>query len=170
MLPAELLPVVAQIATGLAAIPPPFRHGDVRAERVRIHGEGLALTGAFLLPALPQAALTRALFADAVWARAVAPEVSRGGAADAADRYGVALIAFEALAGVPWSPGARLPGQLDDLDQALRALLEVDPLAREKTLDGLVAALAKTAKLPVPSLEAAPFRLDSLWLRGGRLD
>lgn len=161
---AEVLPVVAQLAAALSGIAPPHHHGDVRAERVIIGPEGLRLVGPFVLPALPAAAVTRALASDDAWRRVRAPEMLHGAGGDAADRYGVAAIAFEALTGrlpdasstqqrAPW-----LSGALEPVDEALRALLAPEPAARPRSLDALVEALAECAHLPVPDLDPAVFR------------
>ncbi len=155
----EVLPVVAQLAAALAGLPPPHRHGDVRAERVVVGREGLRLISPFLLSVLSGAALVRAVAGDAAWRRALAPEVLRGTAGDAADRYGVAGIALEALAGAP--PGAAFPTLrrgLEPVEEALRALLAPEPAARPGSLAGLIEALAACARLPVPDLDPGPFR------------
>lgn len=133
----EVLPVVAQLAAALAGLPPPHRHGDVRAERVVVGREGLRLVLPFLLPALPGAALVRLLAPDDVWRRALAPEVLRGAAGDAADRFGVAAIALEALTGQP--PGGPFPALrvgLAPVEDALRELLAPDPSARPPRSSG----------------------------------
>jgi hypothetical protein len=155
----EVLPVVAQLAAALAGLPPPHRHGDVRAERVVVGREGLRLVLPFLLPSLPGAALARLLAPDDVWRRALAPEVLRGTAGDAADRFGVAVIALEALTGQP--PGRPFPAfraGLAPVEDALRELLAPEASARPSSLAGLVEALAECAHLPVPDLDPGPFR------------
>jgi hypothetical protein len=155
----EVLPVVAQLAAALVGLPPPYRHGDVRAERVVVGREGLRLMSPFMLPALSAPALARLLAPDDAWRRALAPEVLRGTAGDAADRFGVATIALEALSGHP--PGVAFPslrGELAPVEEALRELLVRDPASRPASLVALVEALAECAHLPVPDLDPAPFR------------
>ncbi len=155
----EVLPVVAQLAAALAGLPPPYRHGDVRAERVVVGREGLRLMSPFMLPALSGPALARLLAPDDTWRRALAPEVLRGMAGDAADRFGVATIALEALTGHP--PGGAFPslrGELAPVEEALRELLARDPATRPSSLVALVEALAECAHLPAPDLDPSPFR------------
>lgn len=155
----EVLPVVAQLAAGLTGLAPPQRHGDVRAERVIVGQDGLRLVGAFVVAALPASSVAKALASDDAWRRVLAPEALRGTANDAADRFGVGAIAFEALTG-------RLPGHLEPLlggdfspvNEALRALLTPDPGTRARSLDALIEALAECAHLPVPELNPASFR------------
>ncbi len=163
----EVLPVVAQLAAALAGLAPPLHHGDVRAERVLIGKDGLRLVGAFIVPALPAATVARALAEDDAWRRVFAPEAMRGLGGDAADRFGVAAIAFEALTGrlpgrvepmLAWENGPMLGRSLVPVDEALRALLVPDPAARARSLDALVEALAECAHLPVPDLDPASFR------------
>lgn len=163
----EVLPVVAQLAAALAGLAPPLHHGDVRAERVLIGKDGLRLVGAFIVPALPSATVARALAEDDAWRRVFAPEALRGLGGDAADRFGVAAIAFEALTGrlpgrvepmLAWENGPMLGRDLVPVDEALRALLLPDPAARARSLDALVEALAECAHLPVPDLDPASFR------------
>lgn len=159
--PRELLPVVARLVSGLLAVPPPWRHGDVRAERIWIDPDNLAIAGAFIVAALPEGAVAAALQADATLRNAFAPEVIRGNAGDAADRWAVARVTWEALTGLaPPTPGTPVPprpslGKLDDL---LRRHLSVDPAARPPTLHPVVDALAEMAAMPVPDLDPAPFR------------
>jgi len=155
----EVLPVVAQLAAALAGIAPPHHHGDVRAERVLIGKEGLRLVGAFIVPALPSATVARALGGDDGWRRVLAPEALRGAAGDAADRFGVAAIAFEALTGrLPGITGPLLVRELEPVEEALRALLAPDPATRSRTLEALIEALAECAHLPIPDLDPAAFR------------
>jgi hypothetical protein len=159
MLVSEVLPVVAQLAAALAGLPPPHRHGDVRAERVVVGREGLRLVLPFVLPALPAAVRARLLAPEEAWRRALAPEELRGTASDAAERFGVAAIALEALTGV--APGGPFPSLRPDLapvEDALRELLVPDPAQRPVSLAALVEALAECAHLPVPDLDPGPFR------------
>ncbi len=95
--PREALPVISRLVAALTAIPRPWFHGDVRAERVWVDPEGLRLTGAFLLAALPSG--LRA--ARTPQAPAAAPELARGDASAETDRFGVAAIAWEALTSEP---------------------------------------------------------------------
>jgi hypothetical protein len=156
----EVLPVIAQLAAALSGIAPPQRHGDVRAERVVVGQDGLRLVGAFMLPALPAGVVSKALAADDAWRRVLAPEALRGTAADAADRFGVAAIAFEALTGkLPGRAGPTLGGgEFAAIDEALRALLLPEPGTRARSLDALIEALAECAHLPIPDLDPASFR------------
>ncbi len=155
----EVLPVVAQLAAALAGIAPPHHHGDVRAERVLIGKDGLRLVGAFIVPALPSAIVARALGGDDAWRRVLAPEALRGAAGDAADRFGVAAIAFEALTGrLPGIAGPLLVRELEPVEDALRALLAPDAATRPRTLEALIEALAECAHLPIPDLDPAAFR------------
>ncbi|HJL04859.1 MAG TPA: hypothetical protein RMH85_17565 [Polyangiaceae bacterium LLY-WYZ-15_(1-7)] len=155
----EALPVVAQLQAALAAIPPPLRHGDVRADLVWVDPNGLQLTGAFLVPALPAGVVAAVLQRHGDLRRRTAPEVLRDSAADAADRFGVAAIAHEMLTlAPPPDPGAGVSPALGPLGEPLAALLHPDPRRRTGSLDALVERLASTAGLAPPELEPAPFR------------
>ena len=156
--PAEILPVTARLAAALAAVPPPFRHGDVRADRIVIEPEAFALTCPFLVPALPTEVLSSILETDPRLARQFAPEVTSGNAGEAADRYGVASIVFEALTGRLPERGAPSASELGDIGTALQALLAPDPEARPESLDSLIEVLAARAELPVPELEPGAFK------------
>ena len=156
--PAEILPVTARLAAALAAVPPPFRHGDVRADRIVIEPETFALTCPFLLPSLPSEVLASILASDPRLARQFAPEVASGNAGEAADRYGVACIVFEALTGRLPERGAPSAEELGDIGTPLQALLAPDPEARPGSLDALIEVLAARAELPVPALEVGAFR------------
>lgn len=155
----ELLPVVARLGAALAAVPPPWRHGDVRATQVWIDPERLQLTGPFLLSALPIEVVRRVLESSDDLRRRHAPEVLRGTADDAADRYGVAIIAAEALLGMPPpEPGEAVGQGLGPVGEALRELLHRDPRRRATSLDPLCEALSLHAGLPAPDIAAGAFR------------
>lgn len=156
--PKELLPVVARLSAALAAIPPPWRHGDVRAERVRIEPESLLLQAPFLATVLPHDAVSAAIRQDARLARVFAPEVLTGSAGDAADRFGVACMAFEALTGRIPEPGAASASELGRIGEVLRTLLAPAPSARPPSVEPLLEALATRAELPLPAIEAGGYR------------
>ncbi len=156
--PEELLPVIAHLDAALTAIPPPLRHGDVRADAVWIDPERLQMTGAFLVPALPPGVVAAVLQRHGDLRRRYAPEVVRGVGSISADRYGVAAVAHEALTlKPPPDPGASVR-PLGALTAALAALLHPDPRRRATSLEPLLEGLAKQAGLAVPELEPAPFK------------
>lgn len=156
--PHEVVPVVARLAAALAAVPPPWRHGDVRAERIHFDPDRLELVCPFLLTVLPQDALARTIESDPRLRGLYAPEVPRGGAGGAADRYGVACVVFEAMTGRIPEPGAASASELGAAGEVLRRMLSQDPSARPASLEPLVCALAERAELPVPDLDPAPYR------------
>lgn len=154
----ELLPVLARVDAALRAIPPPLCHGDLRAERIWFDPDGLQLLGAFLLPSLPPASLAQAVEAHPRLSRVLAPEALRGAAGDAADRFGAAMLAHEALTGELPVAGASANRELGPIGEAIAALLAVDPRRRPATLEGLIEAVARVAGLPVPDLDPGGFR------------
>ena len=160
MTDAELLPLVGHLETALAAVPPPLRHGDVRAENVWIDPHRLWLLGSFVVPALPHGAVAALLQKDSGLRRRMAPEVLRGSGSDAADRYGVGAIVYEALTlKTPPEPGealADLPPT--PVGEQIRALLHPDPGLRARSLEPLVEALARASGLGAPELDPGTFR------------
>jgi len=157
MRPEEVLPVVAHLEAALAAIPPPLLHGDVRAENVWVDAERLQLTAPFIVPALPQAAVMTVLARDGELRRRCAPETGRGRPLmAAADRYGVASIAWEML--TLEAPSLHEVSRLGPVGDALESYLQADPAHRAGSLEPLVEALARAAGLSVPELEPGAFR------------
>ncbi|MBO6936387.1 MAG: hypothetical protein JJ863_15555 [Deltaproteobacteria bacterium] len=155
----ELLPLVSHLETALAAVPPPLRHGDVRADHVWVDPHRLWLLGAFVVPALPVGAVAALLQKDSGLRRRMAPEVLRGIASDAADRYGVGAIVYEAMTlKTPPEPGEAGELPPTPVGEEVRALIHPDPGLRAKSLDPLVDALAKASGLAVPELDPGTFR------------
>lgn len=152
----EVLPVIARISAGLSALPPPWHHGDVRAERVWVDTDGVRLTGAFLLAALPPPVLEEHVAALGPGALAYAPEVASGRSSASADRWGLAAIAWEALTGRRPDVSSEPPELSGPLLIALRRLLDAQPGRRPKDLRALIDALARQAGLPVPRIDAEP--------------
>lgn len=157
---AELLPFVGRIAAALDAMPDrgplaSFHHGDLRAERIFVHADGLSLTGGFLLSALPGDVVSEALAEDIALRRSLPPEFADGLAGRPADRHAVAALAWEALEGTPPPPSPRPSDARAEpaLAAVLARYLDPDPAARPATLRGLVEALAARASLPVPEHE-----------------
>lgn len=154
----EVLPILARVAAALAAIPPPWRHGDIRPENVWVLPDGFSLGGAFLLPAMPEAVVRQVLSENAVLRPWHAPEVLRGSGSDASDRFASAVLALTCLLGeLPARPTVATH-DLAELGDAIRELLAPDPAQRARTLDPLLGALASRAALPIPDLEAGSFR------------
>jgi hypothetical protein len=153
--PREVLPIAAQLAAALAALPRGWHHGDVRAERVFVDTDGLRLTGAFLLSALPGRALADRMGAIGPAAVAYAPEQASGRPSAASDRWGAAALIWEALTlrapDRTSAPRELSPGVLT----ALRRLLDPEPGRRPADLNGLLEALARQAGMPVPSVDPA---------------
>ncbi len=159
MTESELLPLVSHLETALAAVPPPLRHGDVRADHVWVDPHRLWLLGAFVVPALPVGAVAALLQKDSGLRRRMAPEVLRGIASDAADRYGVGAIVYEAMTlKTPPEPGEAGELPPTPVGEEVRALIHPDPGLRAKSLDPLVDALAKASGLAVPELDPGTFR------------
>ena len=155
--PEELLPVVARLAAAIASIPEPTYHGDVRPQRVWVRPDGLALTGGFLLGALPGDVLEGALRGDVALRRQFAPEVGEGMGGRPSDRFAVAAICWEALTGKWPEPGPKVaPPQAGAAGEVLVRFLHPDPASRPASLDSLVAALAQAAGLPVPRVDVEP--------------
>jgi len=155
----ELLPLVSHMETALAAVPPPLRHGDVRADHVWIDPHRLWLLGAFVVPALPTGAVAALLQKDSGLRRRMAPEVLRGIASDAADRYGVGAIVYEALTlQTPPEPGEAGDLPPTPVGEEVRSLIHPDPGLRAKSLEPLVEALSKASGLAVPELDPGTFR------------
>ncbi len=146
----EVLPVTARLVAALAAIPEPWFHGDVRAERVWVDTEGLRLTGAFLLAALPPALMSeRVALVDAP----CAPELAAGRAGATADRWGVAAIAWEALTSRAVEHATAPRGLAPDTLAALRRALDRAPDRRPPDLSPLLDAMAAQAGLAVPRID-----------------
>ena len=156
--PREALPVIARLEAALAALPEPWHHGDVRSERVWVDTEGLRLTGAYLLAALPPRLLAERLEALGPGALVYAPEVSKGRGGTAADRWGVAAIAWEALTARAPDLASAPPELTPPLLEALRSLLDPEPARRPTDLRALIEALAAHAGLAVPHLDPEPHR------------
>ncbi len=155
----ELLPLVSHVETALAAVPPPLRHGDVRADHVWVDPHRLWLLGAFVVPALPTGAVAALLQKDSGLRRRMAPEVLRGIASDAADRYGVGAIVYEAMTlKTPPEPGEAGELPPTPVGEEVRSLIHPDPGLRAKSLEPLVEALSKASGLAVPELDPGTFR------------
>jgi serine/threonine protein kinase len=159
--PKELLPVVARIDAALSVIPEKWHHGDVRARQVWLDAGELALTGAYLLDAMPTGAVAMVLQTQPGLRTYFAPEVAEGWAASAADRYGVAAIFWQGLLGEPppaaghASSAVRRLGALGDV---LAQFLSPDPTDRPGSLAPLVQAFARAAERPAPDVDPVPFR------------
>ncbi len=151
--PREVLPIAAHLAAALAAIPPGWHHGDVRAERVFVHADGLRLTGGFLVAALPGRLLAERMASIGPAAVAYAPECMAGRAGAPADRWGAAALIWEALTlrapDRTSAPRELSPGVLT----ALRRLLDPEPGRRPADLSALLEALARQAGVPVPNVD-----------------
>ncbi len=165
---AELLPFVGRIAAALDGLPDRgglsgLHHGDLRANRIFVHPDGMSLTGGFLLSALPGDAVAEVLTRDVVLRRTLPPEFADGLAGRPADRHSVAALAWEALEGVAPPPSVRPADCRSEpaLGAILVRYLDPDPAARPATLRGLVDALAARANLPIPD------HRDRMVLRGG---
>ena len=157
--PGELLPVIARIDAGLRALPPPWHHGDIRPERVFFTADGLKLAGAFLVPALPPKALMQAWSTNPALRERRRADVSRGSGGDATDRYGVGLLAHEAILGrLPQEENPALPRRLGDVGSCIAALLVSDSRRRAESLNDLIGALADAAGSTVPQLDPRPYR------------
>jgi len=154
----ETLPIVASLAAAIAAIPPPFHHGDVRLDRIWLAEDGLSLTFPFVVSVLPPSAVAGATQGDPVMSRTLAPELVRGIASSAADRFGVACVAYECLTGRLPKPGEKAPAELGRVGEILTTLLRAAHQDRPTTLEPLVTAIAEAAGSPVPSLEAGAYR------------
>ncbi len=156
----ELLPLVTHLETALAAVPPPLRHGDVRAEHVWVDPHRLWLLGAFMVPALPDAVVRRLLHKDSGLRRRMAPEVLRGIASDAADRYGVGAIVYEAMTLKKPPEHGESSSDLPPtpVGEQVRSLLHADPGMRARSLEPLIDALAKASGVAVPELDPGTFR------------
>jgi len=154
--PREALPVVAQLAAALEALPEGLHHGDVRAERVWLDTDGLRLTGPFLLSALPADELGERVSALGPGAVAYPPEARQGLTGRASDLWGVASIAWEALTGRSPDPSLPAPEVEGDLRDALVSLLDEAPEHRSPDLDALLRAVARHAELSIPTLDPEP--------------
>ncbi|MCB9597194.1 MAG: hypothetical protein H6719_31005 [Sandaracinaceae bacterium] len=152
----EALPVIAQLSAALQALPEGLHHGDVRAERVWLDTDGLRLTGAFLLAALPPDELAERVDTLGPGAVAYAPETRKGMTSASSDLWGVGSIAWEALTGRSPDPGAHAPEVQGSLRDALVSLLADEPERRPPDLDGLIRAIARRADLSVPHLDPEP--------------
>jgi hypothetical protein len=155
--PEEALPVISSLAAAVEAIPEPLHHGDVRLDRIWLGEEGLTLTFPFVVAALPPISVATAAQGDPVLSRTMAPELSRGVSGGAADRFGVACVAYECLTGKLPTPGGPAPETLRSVADALNDLLVKDPEKRPTSLDPLVEAIAKMADLPIPNVDPGAY-------------
>ena len=155
----ELLVLVGHLEAALSAIPPPLRHGDVRADHVWVDPHRLRLMGSFLVPCLPQPVVSHLLQNDSGVRRRTAPEALRGSPSDAADRFGIGAIVCEALT-LETPPAAGQTGNLPPtpVGEEVRRLLCADPAHRPGSLDPLLDALSRESGLAVPDLDPAPMR------------
>ena len=146
--PAELLPVASRLCAALDSLPSEgalaaFHHGDIRAERIYVHPDGLTATGAFLLGALPGDAVADALSRDANARAFFAPEVADGLAGRPSDRFAVAMLIWEALEGeAPPIAPRQQDSSVGKLGEMLCRYLNPDAAERPSTLRPLVDALA----------------------------
>jgi hypothetical protein len=154
----ELLPVLSRLNAALGALPEPWPHGDVRAERVWVDTDGLRLTGAFLLSSLEPPLLSERIRALGPGAFVYAPEVARGTLTTAADRWGVAAIVWEAMTSRAAEPASSPPELSAPVLTALRQLLEQDAARRPRELGLLLRALAQQAELPLMPLDPEAHR------------
>jgi len=147
--PAELLPVASRLCAALDSLPSngplaPFHHGDIRAERIYVHPDGLAATGAFLVGALPGDAVADALSRDADARACFAPEVADGLGGRPSDRFAVAMLIWEALEGeAPPTDPREQDSSMGKLGEMLCRYLNSQPAERPSTLRPLVDALAE---------------------------
>ena len=130
----ELLPTVSHISAGLAAIPAPHCHGDVRPSQIWITEQALCLSGGFVMAAFPPAIVQRVIGQDATFRRRRAPECTRGSITDAGDRYAVAVTAHECMTGVVPVAGVDLDPDLGRIGDVLAAYLSIDPQSRPATI------------------------------------
>ncbi|MBK8171848.1 MAG: hypothetical protein IPK60_16075 [Sandaracinaceae bacterium] len=159
MEPAEVLPVAAQLHAALASVNGTLPHGDVRAERVIVSKEGVRLTGAFILAALPKQVFADAVTRNSGWRALLAPEVVRVGTSTASDRYGAAAIIVEALTRKP--PSGVLPvlnGSLASIGDEVRGLLALDPNERSASLAPLLECIARAAHVATPRFDPSSFK------------
>lgn len=160
--PDELTPLVAHLDAALAAIPFDLHHGDVRADNVWVDELRLQLTGAFLIPALPEGVVAAMLQRNRGLRRRAAPEQVLGQATSASDRFGVGAIVYEALALDAHFDTEDKDGAFarvaEPIREAVAALLRDDPAKRPTKLSSLLDALAFSAGLPVPELEPGSYR------------
>ncbi len=157
--PEELLPVITHVDAALAAVPTTLHHGDVRADQVWMHPEGLHLMGAFFVPALPGSVLTRVLERHGDLRRRSAPEMIRGNPTRASDRYAVGAIVHEALTlEPPPDPGTAVDRALGPIAQPLNALLHPDPKRRSATLEPILETLSRMSGIQISELHPSPFR------------
>jgi serine/threonine protein kinase len=155
--PKEALPVISSLAAAVEAIPEPLHHGDVRLDRIWLGEAGLTLTFPFVVAKLPPISVATAAQGDPVLSRTMAPELSRGVSTSAADRFGVACVAYECLTGTLPKPGEPAPERLRSIADALDSLLVKDHEKRPKSLDPLVEAIAKVADLPIPNVDPGAY-------------
>jgi hypothetical protein len=152
--PREALPLLAGLVAAVASVPESWWHGDVRSERVWVDPDGLLLTGAFLISALPGDRVAEVLAIDDALRRCFAPEVAEGLGNRSSDRWGVGAVAWEALTGSPVQLGRiALPAGLAMLEPIFAQVLHPDPALRAPSLDAMVNALAELAELPAPRIE-----------------
>jgi serine/threonine protein kinase len=150
---AELLPVAQRLCAALDGLPSTgplsaFHHGDLRAQRILVHPDGLTATGAFLLGSLPGDAVADAISRDVAMRRLFAPEVADGLAGRPADRFAVALLIWEALEGKAPPPAPRAKdSSFATMGELLCRYLTPDPAERPSTLRPLVEALAEGGKI-----------------------
>lgn len=162
--PAELVPLVAHLHGALSAITAPWFHGDVRAERIYVGPDRVLLTGGFAIAVMSGDVVRDTLASDVTLRRELAPEAAEGISGAAADRFGVALLVWEALVGVrPELPESGAPppvATLGELGRVLSRYLSIDPASRPASLEGLLTALAQHAKVPVPRIAVESFSVD----------
>jgi len=151
----EVLPVVAQIAAALAAIPPPHAHLEVTPQQIWVDPEGLMLTGSFLLGCLDAAAIARVVARDPGLALTAAPELRDGGGGDAADNFAVGRLAQALLL-----PGGEEPSALTlgPVAEAIAGLTRAKRSERHASLEPLIEGLARLGGLPAPELDAGAYR------------
>jgi serine/threonine protein kinase len=160
--PAELVPLVAHLHSALSAINTPWFHGDVRAERIYVGPDRVLLTGGFVLSVTSGDIVRDILSSDTQLRGELAPEAAEGVPGAAADRFGVALLVWEALIGERPSMDRPIvaPPSLGPLGSVLVRYLNDDPASRPASLEPLLTALAQRAKVPVPRLGKESFSVD----------
>lgn len=159
----ELVGFLAPLVEALESNDDPEPHGSIRADVVWVDLSHTAITGWHLTRVLPIARLRRALKQDRALGLAFAPEVSTGAITKAADRYGVAVLVYEALTGRLPDPDAKPITSLELVGEALSHYLRREAARRPESLRPLLQTIREQAAEELAVYGEAPAPTDELF-------
>lgn len=157
----QALGVLSGIAAALRELHTISPHGALYPESVQITADAVELTDAAIAAALPPARFAAHMSRHPEVFVYLAPEVRAGKRCNAgADLFSLGALASELLFHEPTATslaGSKLPDTSPDLEEALRALVSVQPTRRAGALPLVIERLTRAAGSPsLPSYAVLP--------------